>query len=96
MRSAAEQGKEIPLCWARNKQLGLWQEAARCAHYINQRWLGYQLDDDKTRVDRLKDLERREESGALICCRKKASMLRREMANSRNTLGRHQTMQCPM
>jgi len=51
------------------------QEAARCgAHYINQRWLGGMLTNwttIKTRVDRLKDLERREESEHLICCRKK-------------------------
>lgn len=47
----------------------------------------------KTRVDRLKDLERREESGALdLLPKKEASMLRREMAKLQKYLGGIKTM----
>ncbi len=54
------------------------QEASRCgSHYINQRWLGGMLTNwatIKTRADSLKDLERREETGALRFIAEKRSL----------------------
>jgi small subunit ribosomal protein S2 len=92
-RSAAEQGKKFLFVGTKRQAAGIVaQEAARCgAHYINQRWLGGMLTNwatIKTRVDRLKDLERREESGALdLLPKKEASMLRREMGKLQKYLG---------
>ncbi|MFO0141479.1 MAG: 30S ribosomal protein S2, partial [Aphanizomenon sp.] len=58
---------------------------------INQRWLGGMLTNwatIKTRAERLKDLERREETGALdLLPKKEASMLRREMTKLQKYLG---------
>ncbi len=98
MRSHAEQGKKFLFVGTKRQAAGIIaQEAARCgAHYINQRWLGGMLTNwstIKTRVDRLKDLERREESGALdLLPKKEASMLRREMTKLRKYLGGIKTM----
>lgn len=92
-RSAAEQGKKFLFVGTKRQAAGIVaQEAARCgAHYINQRWLGGMLTNwatIKTRVDRLKELERREESGALdLLPKKEASMLRREMTKLQKYLG---------
>ena len=93
MRSAAEQGKKFLFVGTKRQAAAIIaQEASRCgAHYINQRWLGGMLTNwttIKTRVDRLKDLERREESGALdLLPKKEASMLRREMVKLQKYLG---------
>ncbi|MDJ0797225.1 MAG: 30S ribosomal protein S2 [Calothrix sp. MO_167.B12] len=98
MRSQAEQGKKFLFVGTKRQAAGIIaQEAARCgSHYINQRWLGGMLTNwstIKTRVDRLKDLERREESGALdLLPKKEASMLRRELAKLRKYLGGIKTM----
>ncbi|MGL5879248.1 MAG: 30S ribosomal protein S2, partial [Xenococcaceae cyanobacterium] len=60
-------------------------------YYINQRWLGGMLtnwETIKTRVERLKEIERLEESGALAKRPKKeAAVLRREMEKLRKYLG---------
>ncbi len=98
MRSQAEQGKKFMFVGTKRQAAGIIaQEAARCgSHYINQRWLGGMLTNwatIKTRVDRLKDLERREESGALdLLPKKEASMLRRELAKLQKYLGGIKTM----
>ncbi|MBF2065278.1 MAG: 30S ribosomal protein S2 [Calothrix sp. C42_A2020_038] len=98
MRSQAEAGKKFLFVGTKRQAAGIIaQEAVRCgAHYINQRWLGGMLTNwttIKTRVDRLKDLERREESGALdLLPKKEASMLRREMAKLQKYLGGIKTM----
>lgn len=98
MRSAAEQGKKFLFVGTKRQAAGIMaQEAARCgAYYINQRWLGGMLTNwttIKTRVDRLKDLERRDESGALdLLPKKEASMLRREMTKLQKYLGGIKTM----
>jgi small subunit ribosomal protein S2 len=98
MRSNAEAGKKFLFVGTKRQAAGIIaQEAARCgSHYINQRWLGGMLTNwatIKTRVDRLKDLERREESGALdLLPKKEASMLRREMAKLQKYLGGIKTM----
>lgn len=98
MRSQSESGKKVLFVGTKRQAAGIIaQEAARCgAYYINQRWLGGMLTNwstIKTRVERLKDLERREESGALdLLPKKEASMLRREMAKLQKYLGGIKTM----
>ncbi len=93
MRSAAEQGKKFLFIGTKRQAAGIIaQEASRCgASYINQRWLGGMLTNwttIKTRVDRLKDLERREETGALdLLPKKEASVLRRELDKLQKYLG---------
>ncbi|MBD2100639.1 30S ribosomal protein S2 [Leptolyngbya sp. FACHB-261] len=98
MRTASEQGKKVLFVGTKRQAAGIVaQEALRCgSHYVNQRWLGGMLTNwatIKTRVDRLKDLERREESGALdLLPKKEASSLRREMEKLRKYLGGIRTM----
>lgn len=98
MRTAAEQGKKFLFVGTKRQAAGIIaQEASRCgAHYINQRWLGGMLTNwttIKTRAERLKDLERREETGALdLLPKKEASMLRREMTKLQKYLGGIKTM----
>ncbi|WP_009634297.1 30S ribosomal protein S2 [Synechocystis sp. PCC 7509] len=98
MRTAAEQGKKFLFVGTKRQAAGIIaQEATRCgAHYINQRWLGGMLTNwatIKTRAERLKDLERREETGALdLLPKKEASMLRREMTKLQKYLGGIKTM----
>jgi small subunit ribosomal protein S2 len=93
MRTAAEQGKRFLFVGTKRQAAGIIaQEASRCgASYINQRWLGGMLTNwttIKSRVERLKDLERREASGALdLLPKKEASVLRREMAKLQKYLG---------
>jgi small subunit ribosomal protein S2 len=93
MRTAAEQGKRFLFVGTKRQAAGIIaQEASRCgAAYINQRWLGGMLTNwttIKSRVERLKELERREASGALdMLPKKEASVLRREMAKLQKYLG---------
>jgi small subunit ribosomal protein S2 len=93
VRSAAEQNKKFLFVGTKRQAAGIIaQEASRCGSYfINQRWLGGMLTNwttIKTRVERLKDLERREESGALdLLPKKEASVLRREMGKLQKYLG---------
>jgi len=93
IRTASEQGKKFLFVGTKRQAAGIIaQEATRCGgYYINQRWLGGMLTNwttIKTRVERLKDLERREESGALdLLPKKEASVLRREMAKLQKYLG---------
>ena len=79
MRTQSEQGKKFLFVGTKRQAAGIIaQEALRCgSHYINQRWLGGMLTNwatIKTRADRLKDLERREESGALDLLPKERSL----------------------
>jgi len=93
MRTQSEQGKKFLFVGTKRQAAGIIaQEALRCgSHYINQRWLGGMLTNwatIKTRADRLKDLEHREETGALdLLPKKEASMLRREMTKLDKYLG---------
>lgn len=93
MRNASEQGKKFLFIGTKRQAAGIVaQEAARCgSYYVNQRWLGGMLTNwatIKTRVERLKDLERREETGALdLLPKKEASVLRREMTKLQKYLG---------
>jgi small subunit ribosomal protein S2 len=98
MRTASEQGKKFLFIGTKRQAAGIVaQEAVRCGSYfVNQRWLGGMLTNwatIKTRVERLKDLERREETGALdLLPKKEASVLRREMTKLQKYLGGIKTM----
>jgi small subunit ribosomal protein S2 len=98
VRDASEQGKKVLFVGTKRQAAGIVaQEADRCgAYYVNQRWLGGMLTNwatIKTRVERLKELERREESGALdLLPKKEASVLRRELEKLRKYLGGIKTM----
>ena len=98
MRVASEKGKKFLFVGTKRQAAGIVaQEAQRCgAYYVNQRWLGGMLTNwttIKSRVERLKDLERREEIGALdLLPKKEASVLRREMAKLQKYLGGIKTM----
>jgi small subunit ribosomal protein S2 len=93
VRTGAEQGKKFLFVGTKRQAAGIIaQEAARCgSYYINQRWLGGMLTNwvtISTRVERLKDLERREENGALnLLPKQEASKLRREMTKLQKYLG---------
>lgn len=93
MRNASEQGRKVLFIGTKRQAAGIVaQEALRCgSHYVNQRWLGGMLTNwttIKTRIDRLKDLEKRNENGSLDRLPKKeASMLRREMEKLQKYLG---------
>ncbi|MEB3229809.1 MAG: 30S ribosomal protein S2 [Leptolyngbyaceae bacterium] len=93
MRDASEQGKRVLFVGTKRQAAGIVaQEALRCgSYYVNQRWLGGMLTNwttIKSRVDRLKELERREETGALdMLPKKEASMLRRELEKLQKYLG---------
>ena len=93
MRIASEKGKKFLFVGTKRQAAGIVaQEAQRCgAYYVNQRWLGGMLTNwttIKSRVERLKDLERRDETGALdLLPKKEASVLRREMVKLQKYLG---------
>lgn len=98
VRNASEQGKKVLFVGTKRQAAGIVaQEASRCgAYYINQRWLGGMLTNwttIKTRVERLKELERRQESGALdLLPKKEAAVLRRELEKLQKYLGGIKTM----
>jgi small subunit ribosomal protein S2 len=98
VRQASEQGKKFLFVGTKRQAAGIVaQEALRCgSHFVNQRWLGGMLTNwstIKTRVDRLKELERREDSGALdLLPKKEASVLRRELAKLQKYLGGIKTL----
>ncbi|OUC12724.1 MAG: 30S ribosomal protein S2 [Alkalinema sp. CACIAM 70d] len=93
VRTASEQGKKFLFVGTKRQAAGIVaQEASRCgAYYVNQRWLGGMLTNwttIKTRVDRLKELERLEETGALdLRPKKEAAVLRRELDKLQKYLG---------
>ncbi len=93
VRSAAESGKRFLFVGTKRQAAGIVaQEAARCgSYYVNQRWLGGMLTNwttIKTRIDRLKDLERRYESGIFeLLPKQEASKLRRELEKLQKYLG---------
>ena len=93
MRTSSEKGKRVLFVGTKRQAAGIIaQEASRCgAFYVNQRWLGGMLtnwETIKTRVERLKEIENLEETGALERRPKKeASVLRREMAKLQKYLG---------
>ncbi|WP_008314320.1 30S ribosomal protein S2 [Leptolyngbya sp. PCC 6406] len=101
MRSAAEKGQKFLFIGTKRQAAGIIsQEAARCgANFVNQRWLGGMLTNwttIKTRCDRLKELERMQETGALaLRPKKEAAVLRRELERLQKYLGGIKTMRRP-
>lgn len=95
---SASSGKSFLFVGTKRQAAGIVaQEAARCgSYYVNQRWLGGMLTNwttIKTRVERLKELERMESSGALAMRPKKeGAMLRRELDKLQKYLGGIKTM----
>ncbi|MFW6358855.1 MAG: 30S ribosomal protein S2 [Chroococcales cyanobacterium] len=93
IRSAAEKGKTFLFVGTKRQAAGIIaQEASRCgAYYVNQRWLGGMLtnwETIRTRVERLKELERMEESGAIgRRPKKEGAVLRRELTKLQKYLG---------
>lgn len=91
-RSSAEEGKKFLFVGTKRQASSvISQEAERCgAYYVNQRWLGGILTNwftIRTRVERLKDLEHKEESGYLDQLPKKeTAILRRELEKLRKNL----------
>lgn len=91
-RKAAEEGKRFLFVGTKRQAASvIAQEAERCgAYYVNQRWLGGILTNwftIKTRVERLKELENKEDNGYLDQLPKKeAATLRRELEKLRKNL----------
>jgi small subunit ribosomal protein S2 len=98
VRKASEQGKRFLFIGTKRQAAGIVaQEALRCgSNYINQRWLGGMLTNWETirsRVERLKELEELENSGAIDKRPKKeAAVLRRELGKLQKYLGGIKTM----
>ena len=70
VRKSSQEGKKFLFVGTKRQAASVvCQEAERCgAHYVNQRWLGGILTNwftIRTRVEYLKDLEQKEESGYL-------------------------------
>jgi small subunit ribosomal protein S2 len=92
VRQASEEGKKFLFVGTKRQAAGvIAQEAERCgSYYVNQRWLGGILTNwftIRTRVERLKDLEDKEESGYLDQLPKKeTAILRRELEKLRKNL----------
>jgi small subunit ribosomal protein S2 len=92
VRKASESGKKFLFVGTKRQASAvISQEADRCgAYYVNQRWLGGILTNwftIRTRVERLKDLEQKEESGYLEQLPKKeTATLRRELEKLRKNL----------
>lgn len=93
VRTASEQGKKFLFIGTKRQAAGIIaQEASRCgAYYVNQRWLGGMLTNwatIKNRVERLKELERLEETGNIdLRPKKEGSVLRRELERLQKYLG---------
>ena len=93
VRGAAEKGQKFLFVGTKRQAAGIVaEEASRCgSYYINQRWLGGMLTNwstIKTRVERLKELERMQETGALaLRPKKEAAVLRRELEKLQKYLG---------
>lgn len=93
VRAASEKGQKFLFVGTKRQAAGIiQQEAQRCgAYYVNQRWLGGMLTNwttIKTRVDRLKELERMQNTGEIERRPKKeAAVLRRELERLQKYLG---------
>ena len=93
LQDASAKGQKVLFVGTKRQAAGIIaQEASRCgAFYVNQRWLGGMLtnwETIKTRVERLKELERMQESGAMARRPKKeAAVLGRELEKLQKYLG---------
>lgn len=93
IRDTVAQGNQVLFIGTkRQAQESIRQEATRCTMpYINQRWLGGMLTNWRTikqRIDHLKDLEARRDSGEFeLLTKKEALMLTREIEKLNIRLG---------
>ena len=93
VQKAAKEGKQFLFIGTKRQAAGIIaEEANKCGgNYINHRWLGGTLTNWATvqgRVEYLKELNRREESGELNALPKKeAALLRREREKLQQNLG---------
>lgn len=98
VRGEADRGKRFLFIGTKRQAAGIVkQEALRSgSHFVNQRWLGGMLTNWETirgRVERLKELEELENSGAIDKRPKKeGSVLRRELGKLEKYLGGIKTM----
>jgi len=93
VQKASKEGKQFLFIGTKRQAAGIIaEEANKCgAHYINHRWLGGTLTNWATvqgRVEYLKELNKKEESGELNALPKKeAALLRRERDKLQQNLG---------
>ena len=89
---AAEGGSILFVGTKKQAQEAVAQEAERCGmYYVNERWLGGMLTNFKTirsRIERLKQIERMEADGTFdVLPKKEVISLRKEMEKLRKNLG---------
>ena len=93
IRSQAEEGKTILFVGTKKQAQECIKEAAeKCGmYYVDQRWLGGMLTNFKTiktRVQRLKDLEKMQEDGTFdVLPKKEVILLKKEMEKLQTNLG---------
>ena len=93
VKEQAEEGKTILFVGTKKQAQECVKEAAeRCGmYYIDQRWLGGMLTNFKTirtRVERLKELERMQEDGTFeVLPKKEVILLKKEMEKLEKNLG---------
>nr|QCI09046.1 ribosomal protein S2 [Inkyuleea mariana] len=99
VKNSSHEGKTFLFLGTKRQAAGIIAtEAIRSnSYYVNQRWLGGMLTNwvtIKSRVERLKELEKQEESGLIDALPKKeASMIRRELNKLRKHLNGIKGMQ---
>ena len=93
IRSQAEEGKTILFVGTKKQAQECIKEAAeKCGmYYVDQRWLGGMLtnfETIRTRVQRLKDLEKMQEDGTFeVLPKKEVILLKKEMEKLERNLG---------
>ena len=93
VQKASKEGKQFLFIGTKRQAADIMaEEAKKCgSHYINHRWLGGTLTNWSTvqgRVEYLKDLNKKEESGELnLLPKKEAALLRREREKLQQNLG---------
>ena len=98
VRNLSMEGKSILFVGTKKQaQESIEQEAKRCnMYYVNKRWLGGMLTNYrtiKTRVDRLNEIDRMQESGQLdVLPKKEVVNIMREREKLDNNLGGIRTM----
>ncbi len=93
LKSIIDEGKTVIFVGTKKQAQECVKEAAeKCGmYYVNQRWLGGMLtnfDTIKTRIDRLKELEKMENDGTFeVLPKKEVILLKKEMSKLEANLG---------